>query len=150
MQILNNIIQSLQLQNSKLIMEYRQKCQCMVTALSFTPIARNSVDIVFDLINSPQFKDEKKVFKNQDDLHVIIESGGGDADAAYHIAKLLDAHFKGILKYIVPRFAKSAATLMVCGGNKIVMGETSELGPLDPQILQNDGSIFQQKLSSQR
>ncbi|HLG36235.1 MAG TPA: ATP-dependent Clp protease proteolytic subunit [Bacteroidia bacterium] len=118
----------------------------MVTTLSFTPITRNSVDIVFDLINTPQFQQERAAFKNRpDDIHVIIESDGGDADAAYHIAKLLDVHFKGTIKYIVPRFAKSAATLLVCGGNKIVMGETSELGPLDPQIQQNDGSYISAK-----
>ena len=34
---------------------------------------------------------------------------------------------------------------MVCGGNKIVMGETSELGPLDPQIRQDDGSYISAK-----
>ena len=118
----------------------------MAIQLLLTPVTRNSVDLVFDLINSPQFKQERALFKNHpDDINVIIESGGGDADAAYHIAKLLDAHFKGTIKYIVPRFAKSAATLMVCGGNKIVMGETSELGPLDPQILQNDGSYISAK-----
>jgi hypothetical protein len=36
-----------------------------------------------------------------------------DADAAYHIAKLLHQNFKGTIKYVVPRFAKSAATLLV-------------------------------------
>jgi len=146
MQILTNVIQQLQIQNLQWIIKYRQKCECMSIQVFLTPVARNSVDLVYDLINSPQFQQERMAFKNHpDDIHVIIESGGGDADAAYHIAKLLDAHFKGTIKYIVPRFAKSAATLLVCGGNKIVMGETSELGPLDPQILQNDGSYISAK-----
>lgn len=112
MQILTNVIQQLQLRNNLLIMQYRQQCQCMVTTFSLTPIARNSVDMVFDLINNAQFKAERVAFKNPDDIHVIIESGGGDADAAYHIAKLIDTHFTGIIKYIVPRYAKSAATLV--------------------------------------
>jgi len=146
MQILNNIIQQLQLQNHALIMTYRQKCKCMAIHLSFTPITRNSVDLVFDLINSILFQQERATFKEHpDDVNVIIESGGGDADAAFHIAKVLDTHFKGTIRYIIPRFAKSAATLLVCGGNKIVMGETSELGPLDPQIPQNDGSYISAK-----
>lgn len=146
MQILNNIIQQLQFQNHQLIMMYRQKCECMAMHLSLTPITRSSVDLVFDLINSPQFQQERVIFKNHpDDINIIIESGGGDADAAYHIAIVLDDHFKGTIRYIIPRFAKSAATLMVCGGNKIVMGETSELGPLDPQIMQNDGSYISAK-----
>lgn len=34
---------------------------------------------------------------------------------------------------------------MVCGGNKIILSETSELGPLDPQILQEDGRYVSAK-----
>lgn len=145
MQILNNIIQQLQFQNHQMIIEYRKKCECIAIQLSLTPIVRNSVDLVFDLINSPQFRKERAEFKNPNDINVIIESGGGDADAAYHIAKLIHLNFSGIIKYIIPRFAKSAATLLVCGGNKIVMGEMSELGPLDPQILQSDGQYISAK-----
>ncbi|MFA6397097.1 MAG: hypothetical protein WCW84_14120, partial [Sulfurimonas sp.] len=96
-------------------------------------------------IRNPKFQEECKSFENPDDVDVIIDSYGGDADAAYHMAKIIDAHFKGNIKYVVPRFAKSAATLMVCGGNKVVMGETSELGPLDPQIRQDDGSYISAK-----
>jgi len=36
-----------------------------------------------------------------------------DADVAYHIAKLLHQNFKGTIKYVVSRFAKSATTLLV-------------------------------------
>lgn len=68
------------------------------------------------------------------DIDVIIHSGGGDADAAYHIAVILQELCKGKLTMIVPRFAKSAATLLACGGDVIVMDLPSELGPLDPQV----------------
>lgn len=62
--------------------------------LSLTPIIRNSVDLVFDLINSPQFQQERTIFKNHpDDINVIIESGGGDADAAYHNCKVVRCPF---------------------------------------------------------
>jgi hypothetical protein len=40
------------------------------------------------------------------------------------------------LNFIIPRWAKSAATLLVCSGNKILMSPIAELGPLDPQITQ--------------
>ena len=33
----------------------------------------------------------------------------------------------------MPDFAKSAATLMALGANRIVMSDSSELGPMDPQ-----------------
>lgn len=106
---------------------------------------RRGVDVVFDIIRNQQFQEVRKKFKKPNDLDVIVDSFGGDADAAYHLAKLLHRNFKGVINYIIPRFAKSAATLLVCGGDKIVMGETSELGPLDPQIEQDDGSYISAK-----
>src|SRR5262249_17470124 len=45
----------------------------------------------------------------------------------------------GRLRVIVPDFAKSAGTLMALGADQIVMGDTSELGPIDPQVILNDG-----------
>ena len=35
---------------------------------------------------------------------------------------------------MIPDFAKSAATLMALGADRIVMSDFSELGPIDPQI----------------
>ncbi len=40
------------------------------------------------------------------------------------------------LNIIIPRWAKSAATLVACGADKIFMTQIAELGPLDPQITQ--------------
>jgi hypothetical protein len=145
MQILQNVIQQLQLQNQMLLAQYISKCQCNVLQVSVNPINRGTVDLVYNLINSPQFKQQRQNVPNKNDINVIIDSNGGDADAAYHIAKMIDQNFSGTIKYIIPRFAKSAATLMVCGGDKIIMGETSELGPLDPQIQQPDGSYISAK-----
>jgi len=68
------------------------------------------------------------------DADVIIFSRGGDADTAFHISKMFHKMTKGILSFIVPRVAASAATLLTFGGNKIFMGPPSELGPIDPQI----------------
>ena len=67
-------------------------------------------------------------------LFVLVDSGGGDVDATYHLVTLFRKMTKGKLTFIVPRWAKSAATLLVCGGNEILMNDTSEIGPLDPQI----------------
>lgn len=67
-------------------------------------------------------------------LDVIIYSGGGDIDAAYGLAEIIRKFAPEKLTFIVPRWAKSAATLLVCSGDEIMMNITSELGPLDPQI----------------
>lgn len=67
-------------------------------------------------------------------IDVLIHSAGGDADAAYHLATILQEICEGKLTMIVPRYAKSAATLLACGGDVIIMDLPSELGPIDPQL----------------
>ncbi len=68
------------------------------------------------------------------ELVVILESSGGDIDAAYNLAHLLRKYGDKGLRFIIPRWAKSAATLLACSGNEILMSPVAELGPLDPQI----------------
>ena len=67
-------------------------------------------------------------------LNVIVDSGGGDIDAAYNLAMLFRKYGTEELNFIIPRWAKSAATLLVCAGDSILMTPIAELGPLDPQI----------------
>ncbi len=75
-----------------------------------------------------------------DHLILIIESGGGDPSPAVSIMNLLDSRFKRI-STVVPRYAKSAATLMSLGTDEIYMNPRSALGPLDLQIEHHrDGS----------
>jgi len=65
---------------------------------------------------------------------LILYSSGGDVSAAYLIAKLCQEHTDKTFEVAVPRRAKSAATLVCCGADKIHMGSLSELGPIDPQF----------------
>jgi len=67
-------------------------------------------------------------------LDVILDSGGGDIDSAYNLALLLQRVGHRELNFIIPRWAKSAATLLACSGNCILMSPVAELGPVDPQI----------------
>lgn len=145
MDILGGIIQNLQLQASQFLAQFRNSRGNISIQIELNPMNRRAVDIVSDIINNPSFEAERMRFPNPNNVDIIVDSFGGDADSAYHIAKILNTHFSGTITYIVPRYAKSAATLLVCGGNKIVLGETSELGPLDPQIYQNDGSYISAK-----
>jgi hypothetical protein len=69
-------------------------------------------------------------------LDVIIESPGGDINAAYNISSLFQKYGSKNLIFIIPRWAKSAATLIACAGEEILMTPVGELGPLDPQITQ--------------
>jgi len=104
-------------------------------------ITHDTVADVYDLLNT-------KLEEPVDKLDVIIDSHGGDIDASFHIVKLLRRFVKpnGELNFIIPRYAKSAATLITAGGDKICMGSTSEIGPLDPQITRvtiKDGKPFE-------
>ena len=79
-------------------------------------------------------------------IDLLLNSPGGDVDAAeklvYMIRQVIappdgdipEAEFR----LIVPDRAKSAATLIGLGANSIVMGNTSELGPIDPQVILPD------------
>lgn len=66
-------------------------------------------------------------------LHLLLGSPGGDGEAAVRIVRAAQARSKD-LTIIVPDSAKSAGTLLTLGANEIIMGPTSDLGPVDPQI----------------
>lgn len=67
------------------------------------------------------------------ELVVILDSSGGTIGAAYLICKLLRANCSR-LKVVVPRWAKSAATLICLAADELVLTDVAELGPLDPQV----------------
>lgn len=116
---------------TELVKELEKIRDSKVVSLFFNsvPITSDIVNDVYDSLNSELKEPVEK-------LDVIIDSGGGDIDAAFHLVKILRKYVttNGHLTFIIPRYAKSAATLMACGGDSILMGITSEIGPLDPQI----------------
>lgn len=66
---------------------------------------------------------------------LILLSGGGEPGSAYLIGRLCrEFSNNNKLVVVVPRHAKSAATLLACAADEIHMGSLSELGPIDPQI----------------
>jgi hypothetical protein len=67
-------------------------------------------------------------------LLVVVASEGGDIDAAYNLSRIFRRYGTERLVFVIPRWAKSAATLLVCSGDEILMTPVAELGPLDPQI----------------
>lgn len=68
-------------------------------------------------------------------LALIINSHGGYGEAAERIINVCrSASGTGEFWAIVPSKAKSAATMICFGASKILMGASSELGPIDPQL----------------
>lgn len=74
-------------------------------------------------------------------IDLLLHTPGGDVDAAEKLITLVRSATgeEGQLRVIVPDYAKSAGTLMALGANTIVMSDSSELGPIDPQISSKDG-----------
>ncbi|HKR10915.1 MAG TPA: hypothetical protein VJT15_02565 [Pyrinomonadaceae bacterium] len=68
-------------------------------------------------------------------LDLILESSGGNIDAAYNIGLLLRRYATKELNVLVPRWAKSAATVIACAGDKVWFTPVAEIGPVDPQIM---------------
>lgn len=76
------------------------------------------------------------------DIDLILHTGGGDIDVAEKLANMLWAKIgqAGTLRVVVPDFAKSAGTLLALAADSIVMSDSSELGPIDPQLVRRSPS----------
>lgn len=70
----------------------------------------------------------------KDNILLFLVSNGGKIEPAYLISKTSKRLSKNKFSVIIPRRAKSAATLISLGASEIHMGPLSELGPIDPQF----------------
>ena len=75
--------------------------------------------------------------KKNKNLLLLIVTPGGDADAAYRIARCAQDNYEKFSVF-VPGYCKSAGTLCVLGANDIIMSAQGELGPLDVQVYKRD------------
>jgi len=105
--------------------------------LSRDKVQTSSGEVVIDGRDKQGF-DEVTANIDGDSLDVLLHSPGGDPQAAESIVELLRSRFSS-LRFIIPDQAKSAATMMCCAGDEILMDERSELGPIDPQMLLTRG-----------
>ncbi len=65
---------------------------------------------------------------------LMINCPGGDSNAAEKLLLMCRQRFTKEFSVIVPDYAKSAATMLALGSDKILMGYLAELGPIDPQL----------------
>ena len=66
-------------------------------------------------------------------LDVLLHSPGGSPTATESLVHQLRAKYDPI-RFIIPHTAKSAATMLACCGNEVLLGPNAELGPIDPQL----------------
>ena len=68
------------------------------------------------------------------EVDLILHSPGGSAEAAESIVEYLRNRFDHV-RAIVPVSAMSAATMIALSADEIIMGQQSQLGPIDPQFI---------------
>ena len=118
----------------ELIREYQTAFRCRLVVLA-GEISPYSVTFFEDTLYEA---DPSK------DLHVILNTPGGDGETALRLVRQAQARCRE-LTVIVPDRAKSAGTLFVLGAHSILMGPSSDLGPVDPQIPMPDQSLVAAK-----
>ena len=117
--------------------ENRQKLIKEIESITERPLLVYVADIknprsTLDISDKTGFSDLIQDVKSKD-VDILINSPGGFVEAAEIIVDMLRYKFSDI-RFAIPNFAKSAATLLVLSGNSLLMDHRSELGPIDPQV----------------
>jgi len=97
----------------------------VIVYYSIDILTGNDAEILFDLLQS---------VGKQKKIDLFLLSPGGYVDPAFKMAKMCRDFAEEKFGIIIPHYAKSAATLLCLGGDELVMGSASEIGPIDPQI----------------
>lgn len=80
------------------------------------------------------FEDVLRSVSDQSNGYLMLTSPGGDPNAAEKLLFMCRKRFTDSFCVVVPNYAKSAATMIALGSDKILMGYLAELGPIDPQL----------------
>lgn len=107
-----------------LIREYQNIHQCRLIVIS---------DHWVNALSIPYLEETLIDADPSEDLHIILDTTGGDGNSALRLVRQAQSRCRE-LTVIVPDQAKSAGTLFALGAHHIVMGPTSDLGPVDPQF----------------
>lgn len=90
-----------------------------------------------DYATKKAFCCSKSGLPENEKIALVVDSPGGDAKVGYQIARFIKKRCSGFT-VLVPEYAKSAATLLSLGADKIIIGKNAELGPLDAQVYDSD------------
>jgi len=91
---------------------------------------RSPTDIRFDDLQSVA---DQLTNLSGDKLDLVLETPGGSGEVAEDIVDLIRENFREFA-VIIPGWAKSAGTLVAMGGDDILMGPSSAVGPIDAQL----------------
>ena len=107
-----------------LISQYQHQYECRLVVLSDFFLQADSVPFLEETLSDADPSQE---------LHILLHTMGGDGNSALRLVRQAQSRCTE-LTVIVPDQAKSAGTLFALGAHHIVMGPTSDLGPVDPQF----------------
>ena len=80
------------------------------------------------------FMEVMKGLKEELGVDIILHSPGGSAEATEALVSYVRSKFDHV-RVIIPYGAMSAATMLACAADEIVMGKHSFIGPIDPQMI---------------
>lgn len=130
--ILKNIIDTNSAQHRQ---EIIRKIQKILDAKLITYVANpNHQMSIIMKEDAMLFEDLLRSVSDSKKAYLMLNSPGGDPNAAEKLLLMCRERFTEGFYVIVPNYAKSAATLLCLGSDKILMGYLAELGPIDPQI----------------
>ena len=92
-----------------------------------------SADHSLDFVTCYRLNKIVRKLNNLAKLDLVLESPGGDIDAACALVKRLRKYCKKF-SVIVPCFCKSAATFVAVSADEQVLCKAAELGVVDPQV----------------
>ena len=83
-------------------------------------------------------KDNVKKGKRKKKLLIILHTGGGVVEVVEKFVEV-SRYFYNQIDFLVPEYAMSAGTIWCMSGDNIYMNYASSLGPIDPQVRNNNG-----------
>lgn len=81
--------------------------------------------------------------KRRPNIFVMMVTSGGDADAAFRMARCFQELYEKIIFYVCGQ-CKSAGTLVAVGAHELIFSDFGELGPLDIQLEKKDEIVQMQ------
>lgn len=134
--IVAELAQEAEAKRRRLLAEIEKSTKRNVLNYSATAVgAHGEIMIVPDIVNLTRVMTKGSGLQGVD---LILSTPGGQPEVAEKIITTLRHFYDDDFRVIVPEFAKSAGTIVCLGGDAIVMGYCSELGPIDPQMLVKD------------
>lgn len=90
------------------------------------------------------FRDLLRNIPENSNIDLLLHTDGGHIDAVEKLWNMIrDRTGDAIFRVIVPDRAKSAGTLLALGASQVMMSDSSDLGPIDPQVprIERNGQI---------